>query len=194
MAMPLATLKPTLAMKTDLKPDNSDIEFDKRLEELANAVRRYHQYLVCFANSLLNNWADAECVVSNLYTYVLLHLERKDITCLPVLRRKVYFLCIDFIRSQANKAIPTDEIESFELIADVEQPLTEAEEAAYERKFWDDLGITTLTDIEKRATWLSLRFEYTYEEIATMLPNGVKKSMIGNYVNRGTAAIRKAMS
>ena len=171
--------------------NSADKKFNQRLELLEESVRLHHSFLVQYANRITLNWADAQDVVSELWKYATAHLKDEHINCLPVLRRKVYFLSIDCIRKRKRQETLTDDFEHLPVAAPSQDAFSSLEEDELAQKFWRELGPVSLTEKQKQVTWLSIRFSYTYAEIAARMQ--ISPSTIGDWVAKGKLVIRKAM-
>ncbi len=164
---------------------------DKRLEALERSVRANHKFLVRYAYRILRNLADAQDAVSELWRYAFARLDEAHMECLPILRRKLYFLALDSLRKRGRREVLSENFEQFPLQAPPGEFLSEEEEEAFAERFWRELGPVGLTDEQKFATWLALRFGYTYDEIAARL--GSSRSTVGDWVAKGKLVIRKAL-
>ncbi len=171
---------------------NSENEkFDERLELLERSVRAHHPFLVRYANRILRNWADAEDAVSELWRYAIVHLDKEHINCLPILRKKVYFLSIDCIRKRKGREVLLEDFDRMPMQAPPANAFTEEEEAAFAENFWREIGPVPLTEEQKLATWSSIRFSYTIDNIAARM--NTSRSTVGDWVAKGKEAIRNAM-
>lgn len=158
---------------------------------LERSVRDYHTFFVQYAYRILRNWADAEDAVSELWRYAIVHLKDEHIDCLPILRRKLYFLAIDSIRKRKGKEVLCEEFDQMPMQAPPEDAFTQEEELSLADKFWSELGPVPLTDDQKTATWSSIRFGFTYDEIASRM--NASRSTVGDWVAKGKKVIRDAM-
>ncbi len=176
-----------LSAKTQTS-DQAEAEFDLRLERVTQAVDRYHEYLVRLTYRYTRQWQDAENIVSDLWRYCLKHVPLEKIGQLPLLRRKAYLLFLDHYRRQKSRETVVENVEDMPAaIAPPTSPASEQEEARFEAKFWAELPGIELTEPQRKAAWLSLRYGYTFQEIAERI--GKPVSTVGDWVALSKAAI-----
>ena len=180
-------------MIQDLKQTTSSTEaaeakFERRLELVMASFDRHQLHLLSYIFSLTKNWHDAEDVLQSLWQHVLQHFPEEKIGNLAILRRKAWQVFVDAHRYRKRRN--EDFRPSYEGIdpeSDAYQPLTEAEEAAFEKQFWDELPGLEINNLQKTCLWRHVRFEYSYSEIAAQLDIG--KSTVGDAVTAARAAI-----
>src|SRR6218665_931539 len=78
-------------------PD-SDAAFERRMEAVSQTVNAHHAYIRDYLFRLTHQWQDAENLIQELWSYVLLHFDEDKIGSLPLLRRKAYQLFVDHYR------------------------------------------------------------------------------------------------
>jgi len=156
--------------------------YEERMRLIGEAIDRHQVYLHNYLYGLTRHWQDAENIQQELWRHALLHLPTEKITSLPILRRKAWQLFIDFYRSRKRKGeVLSDEIAEHTMIAPMqEEAFTEAEEAQFERSFWEEHPGIALDDAQRRVLWLNARFGYTYTEIETR--TGIPSSTVCDWI------------
>ncbi|PTX94749.1 hypothetical protein DB346_22315 [Verrucomicrobia bacterium LW23] len=141
----------------------------------------YHAYLQDYLYRLTRQWQDAENLLQDLWSHVLLHFDEDKIHCLPLLRRKAYQLFIDHYRRQIRRAeVTTDELPEIPVQPSRFAASTEAEESALMKRFWAEYPGVELTGQQKEAIWLHARHGFTYKEIEER--TGIPSSTVGDWI------------
>jgi len=181
-------------MKTlaPMSPDTNATEsanavFDRRMVQIGELVKTHHQYLVNVVYRRIGNYQDAEDVVSRLWVYVLKHPKFEAMRSLPQLRRKAHFLSLDLHRSRKNKEVLLENFDELPMVARPDNPATAEEEARLERNFWSELPDLPVTEEQKKATWLKVRYGYTVKEISQQL--GSAPATVGDWIAKTKQAI-----
>lgn len=164
----------------------ADAEFDLRMEQVTLAIDRYHQYLVEFVYSRTRQWQEAEDIVSDLWRYVIKHVNLDKICNLKVLRAKAHFLFLDWYRRQKNREILSEGFYEMPIAASPDGPETDAEIAACEKRFWAEFPEINLTENQKKALLLNV-YGYTLKDIGKQL--GTAQSTVGDWVKKAKSEV-----
>ena len=150
----------------------------------------YHDGLILFINKLVGNYAVAEELAADAFVELLIHKKRflgnSDFkTYLYAIGRHK---AIDYIRRDAKKTVPTDEI--LELSDEAqrieEDYITDESRRALHR------AIGKLSEDARAAVYLVFFEELSYEDAARVL--GKNKKQIDNLVYRAKAVLKKILT
>lgn len=171
----------------------SEEVFDRRLAAVEEAIDKYHTHLQHYLYSLTRQWQDAENLLQDLWSYVLLRFDEDKIDHFPLLRRKAYQLFVDHYRRMVRrKETLSDTIPEMQGKAISRDAYTDEEELALKEKFWSDYPDIDLTNQQKEVLWLYARYGFTYKEIQEK--TGVPDSTVGDWIAIARKHIAEAIN
>lgn len=157
-------------------------EFERRHVLVMNAIEKHHTYLTAYMSGLCKNHHTAEDLMQELWIYVLNSFQEDLISCLPILRRKAWQIFCDYYRKQKRKkVIVMEHLPEVPITnAHEAEPVTQEEEQALEKFFWEEFPNIELSEKQKQVLWLYARYKHSYRVIKDM--TGVPTSTIGDWI------------
>ncbi len=162
-----------------------------RAKLVEEAFDLYHVHLCKYAYQLTRHHQDAENLVQDLWRHVLLKFPEGHITRIGLLRRKLYQIFVDAHRKVAKRiTVPLDLVPE-KGTCGAHEPLTEAEEDAFKKRFWESFPGIALSNLQKDCLWRKARHGNTYKELSQHF--GVPISTIADHIKSARLKLRRCL-
>jgi len=182
----------TTAISTDTSCE-ANAEFDRRMALVTRSIDQYHTYLQHYLYGLTRQWQDAEDVLQELWQEVLMHFDEAMIGEVGILRRRARQLCANRFRAAVRRfEVINSEPGEHAIAPATGEPMSEAEEAALQVRFWEEYQGDRLTQGQRDCLWQVARHRLSHQEIADLY--GLPKSTVTDWIARARQHIRSLLN